>query len=143
MDWREAMSEARTVTTYAALLGAVLCHARTAQNAKQSDIASAVGVGPSTWSRIERGESSLSTDQLKAAADFLQMSPARILKAVEAAEEETAARGIQCESVIGGHRLAASDAVALGLVPVVGNSLGLIVGGAVAAAGGIFASIFD
>jgi transcriptional regulator with XRE-family HTH domain len=124
------MAEMKTVTTYAAILGAVLGQIRTAAGLKQSDLAAAVGVGPSTWSRIEKGESSLSTDQLKLAADALKTSPSEILNMVALAEEVTAEKGIEREPVGQSKWTAATGAIALGLIPVVGGVLSGIVGAA-------------
>jgi transcriptional regulator with XRE-family HTH domain len=121
------MTEMKAVTTYGALLGAVLGQARSATGLKQSDLAEAVGVGPSTWSRIEKGESLLSTDQLKLAADALEIPPSRILEMVDAAEKVAADKGITREPV--GRELwtGAAAAIALGFIPVVGSMLGGIV----------------
>lgn len=126
------MSEMKTVTTYAALLGAVLGTLRSGAELKQSDLAEAVGIGPSTWSRIEKGESSLSTDQLKLAADALGIPPARILEMVELAEKFTSEKGIEREPVGRPQWTAAAGAVALGLIPVVGSMLSAIVANAIA-----------
>jgi len=122
-----AMTEMKTVTTYGAILGAVLGQIRSATGLKQSDLAEAVGVGPSTWSRIEKGESSLSTDQLKLAADALKMPPSRILEMVDVAEKVTADKGITREPVGQAQWTAAAGAIALGLIPVVGSMLSGIV----------------
>jgi transcriptional regulator with XRE-family HTH domain len=122
------MSEMKTVTTYGAILGAVLGQIRTTGGLKQSDLAEAVGIGASTWSRIEKGESALSTDQLKLAADALKIPPGRILDMVEMAEKATAQKGITLEPIGKAQWTAASTATALGLIPVVGSLLGGIVG---------------
>ena len=124
------MAEMKTVTTYAAILGAVLGQIRTAAGLKQSDLAESVGVGPSTWSRIEKGESSLSTDQLKLAADALKTSPSEILNMVALAEAVAAEKGIEREPVGQAKWTAATGAIALGLIPVVGSVLSGIVGAA-------------
>ncbi|ACC69442.1 helix-turn-helix transcriptional regulator [Paraburkholderia phymatum] len=125
------MTEMKTVTTYGAILGAVLGQIRSAAGMKQSDLAEAVGVGPSTWSRIEKGESSLSTDQLKLAADALKVPPSRILEMVDVAEKITADKGIAREPVGQAQWTVAAGAVALGLIPVVGSMLSNIVAGAI------------
>ncbi|CAN0620223.1 Transcriptional regulator, XRE family [Burkholderia multivorans] len=127
------MDGVRNVTTYGAILGAVLGQLRASAGLKQSDLADAVGIGPSTWSRIEKGESSLSTDQLKLAADALNLPPGRILDIVDMAEKATAKKGIELEPVgkaswtAGG----ASAAAAIGIIPVVGSLLGGIIGSVV------------
>lgn len=125
------MAEMKTVTTYAAILGAVLGQIRTAAGLKQSDLADAVGVGPSTWSRIEKGESSLSTDQLKLAADALKMQPSQILEMVAMAEKVAAEKGIEREPIGQAKWTVAAGAIALGLLPVVGNMLSGVVANAI------------
>lgn len=125
------MSEMKTVTTYAAILGAVLGQIRMTAGLKQGELAESVGVGPSTWSRIEKGESSLSTDQLKLAADALKMQPSRILEMVELAEKVTAEKGIEREPVGQSQWTVAAGAIALGLIPVVGSMLSGIVASAI------------
>ncbi|WP_242560910.1 MULTISPECIES: helix-turn-helix transcriptional regulator [Pandoraea] len=124
------MSEMKTVTTYGAILGAVLAQIRSAAGLKQSDLAEAAGVGPSTWSRIEKGESSLSTDQLKLASDKLGISPSKILEMVDVAEKAAAEKGVKREPVGDAQWTAAASAIALGLMPVVGPMLGGIIGAA-------------
>lgn len=126
------MNEMKPVTTYGAIVGAVLAQIRAASNLTQGDLAQAVGIGPSTWSRIEKGESSLSVDQLKLAADMLKTSPSHILKMVELAEAAAAEKGIKQES---GSQFkwttaAAAGAVAAGMLPIMGSVLGGIVGSA-------------
>jgi transcriptional regulator with XRE-family HTH domain len=125
------MSETKTVTTYGAILGAVLAQLRATAGLKQIDLAGAVGIGASTWSRIEKGESALSTDQLKLAADVLKLPPGRILDMVDLAEQATAKNGIALEPIRKAQWTAASTATALGLIPVVGSLLGGIVGAVV------------
>ena len=125
------MSEMKTVTTYGAILGAVLAQIRASAGLKQSDLADAVGIGASTWSRIEKGESALSTDQLKLAADALKLPPGRILDMVDLAGKATAQNGITLEPIGKAQWAAASTATALGLIPVVGSLLGGIVGAVV------------
>jgi transcriptional regulator with XRE-family HTH domain len=126
------MSELKPVTTYAAILGTVLGQFRSAAGLKQSDLAGAVGIGPSTWSRIEKGESSLSTDQLKLAADALGISPSKILEVVEFAEKITAAKGIAREPVGQSKWTVAAGAIALGCLPIVGSMLSNVVSSAIA-----------
>ena len=86
------------VTTSGAVLGAVLVELRTIAGMKQLELAGKVGVGPTTWSRIEKGESGLSIEQLKAAADALGCTPWAILEAADAAEKNISDHGIKVES---------------------------------------------
>jgi transcriptional regulator with XRE-family HTH domain len=113
------MANLENVTTYGAIVGSVLAQERTARKLKQIDVATAVGVGTSTWSRIEKGESALTVDQLKLAAEALQLTPARILSLAAEAEETLSNHGVKVAT--------AMSAIALlgvaGVVPVVGPVL--------------------
>ena len=144
------------VTTTGAVLGAVLVEMRTMAGMKQVRLAEKVGVGPSTWSRIEKGESGLSIDQLKAAADALGNTPWDILEAADAAGKCISDHGIKVESsqlspkelakqeteknneafasgtsggtVLGG----LTGAAACVVIPIIGAALSSVVGGVLA-----------
>lgn len=142
------MANFDAVTTSGAVLGAVLVKLRTEQGMKQADLAAAVGIGSSTWSRIEKGESGLSIDQLRLAAKALSITPGELLELVEAAEQEVVKHGVRIETstmslkrfakelmhddimTVGGG--AALGGVVGFAIPIVGTALGAIVGGAVA-----------
>lgn len=133
------MSEitAVAVTTSGAVLGAVLVKLRTLQGMKQSELAEAVGAGPSTWSRIEKGETSLSIDQLRLAAKALGKTPGQILEIAEAAEQEVLKKGVKVEPLGTSSRTLAAMAglgitsVIPSFIPVVGATLGALIVGAV------------
>lgn len=88
------MSETASVTTSAAILGAVLARLRKERGLTQEELGKEAGVGASTWSRIEQGESQLSTEQLRAAAKKLGVSAAFVLGKAEEIEEEFKAKGV-------------------------------------------------
>ncbi len=60
-------------TTYQAVLGRLIAQKRQQKQIDQGEMAEAVGVSRSTWSRIEAGESALSMDQLAKAASKLDL----------------------------------------------------------------------
>ncbi len=60
-------------TTYQAVLGRLIVRKRQEKQIDQEDMARHVGVGRSTWSRIEAGTSALSMDQLAKAANKLDI----------------------------------------------------------------------
>jgi transcriptional regulator with XRE-family HTH domain len=68
------------LTSYSAIVGQVLFNLRQERDIKQGDIAAAVNIGQSTWSRIEKGEVALSIDQLARAAGRLACLPSDVLK---------------------------------------------------------------
>ena len=82
------------VTTYQSIVGAVLINIRLRLQVEQAHIAKSVGVGQSTWSRIERGESTLSVTQLAKAAETLQVNPSTILSESEKVKKELIADGV-------------------------------------------------
>lgn len=137
------MANFDAVTTSGAILGSVLVTLRTQKGVKQADLAAAVGIGPSTWSRIEKGESSLSIDQLRKAAKALSITPGEILELIEKAEEQVTDHGIRIETstasltpstsgVAAGSVGAAAGAALGSVVPIVGTALGAVIGGALA-----------
>jgi transcriptional regulator with XRE-family HTH domain len=81
-------------TTYAYLVGRVLATLRSQASIDQAELASRVGVSQSTWSKVERGQSALTIDQLARAADALGQRPSAVLARVEAAVVNAQRRGI-------------------------------------------------
>ena len=131
------MANIDAVTTFPAVLGAVLVKLRTEKGMKQGDLAAAIGLGASTWSRIEKGDSGLSIDQLRLVAKALDVTPGLILEMVEASEKEVSACGVRIEpswpSRIGKAALIAGP-VALPIpfaIPVVGSALSALIAAAI------------
>jgi transcriptional regulator with XRE-family HTH domain len=83
-------------TTYQSVLGAIISSTRanSGRNITQSEIAEQLGITVSTWSRIERGESSLSLEQLVKVATFLQVPLSALFKFVEERIEELREQGV-------------------------------------------------
>lgn len=79
-------------TTFPQLLGSVLRHHRKSKGVKQEYLAQALGVGPSAWSRIESGNSTINVVQLRQVARMLETSPSELLRQVESAERDLRAR---------------------------------------------------
>ncbi|GAB6968922.1 MULTISPECIES: helix-turn-helix domain-containing protein [Komagataeibacter] len=71
------------ITSYPAVLGAVLQFYRKKQTLSQGDIAREAGVNTSTWSRIENGETAMTVEQLAAAAEVMCITPSELLRDVE------------------------------------------------------------
>jgi transcriptional regulator with XRE-family HTH domain len=69
----------KTITTYPAVVGSVLAQMRTEQGLHQGEVANAVGVTQATWSRIENGQSNVTVEHLRMAADKLGIQPSQIL----------------------------------------------------------------
>lgn len=133
------MAKINAVTTSGAILGAILVKLRTEKEMNQGDLASAVGMSPSTWSRIEKGDSGLSIDQLRQASKALGVTPGLILEMMDAAEQAVKDQGVRIDpskiasSAITPTMQGAAAGAAMGIVlPVVGTALGAIIGGTIA-----------
>ncbi len=84
----------QTETTYQAIVGTILINMRQQFQIEQAFIAQGVGVTPSTWSRVERGESALTVTQLAKAAKALRVKPSVILSSAEQAREQLERQGV-------------------------------------------------
>ena len=84
----------RPETTYQAVIGRVVVKFRKKMLVEQASLAKNVGVTQSTWSRIERGESSLTVEQLARAADYLRVKPSTILYDTEEAVKSLEKQGV-------------------------------------------------
>lgn len=120
------MADVEIVTTSGAILGQILVKLRNEAGLKQNELAEAVGLSPSTWSRIEKGDSGLSIDQLRAAARALGVSSGQILEMLETAEKEVSGRGVDVKPTweAGSVKNILIGAVVGPVLPLVGAALG-------------------
>jgi transcriptional regulator with XRE-family HTH domain len=81
--------------TYAALIGQILQFHRQRKRLHQAEIAAALGVLQPAYSRIEKGDTSITVAQLRIVARRLGMHPARIVD-----EAEEWARQLRRQGVI-------------------------------------------
>lgn len=65
--------------TYTALLGQILQHHRQRLGLQQSDVAAALGILQPAYSRIEKGDTSITVAQLRIVARRLGMKPGQII----------------------------------------------------------------
>ena len=128
-----------TATTPSAVLGVVLVKMRMDKGISQAELASAMGLSASTWSRIEKGDSGLSIDQLKQVSKILGLTPGKILDLADLAEKEAIRQGIridQSATTISSLRTKGSLATAAGvagaILPIFGIPLLGILGAAIA-----------
>ena len=113
----------RPVTTWPAIVGRVLAELRKESGLNQGDVADAVGVGQAAWSKIERGDSALTIEQLYAAARRLELDASDVLRYAELVRREAEVQGVEVELA----RHKPRDALAAGLVLVAGATLGVLV----------------
>lgn len=81
-------------TTYRSIVGQVIVNIRKKLGFDQASLANAVGVTQSTWSRIERGESPLTIDQLIKASVHLRIKSSVILSEAEQAMTNLKKQGV-------------------------------------------------
>jgi transcriptional regulator with XRE-family HTH domain len=112
-------------TTYPALVGNVLAQLRKEKGIGQAEFGALVGIGQSTWSRIEKGESALTIEQLAKAARQLELAPHELLAVVDGARENLQDQGIGTLL----DRIGANNMALLGAIPVVGPSLTAVLSG--------------
>lgn len=84
----------KPVATYPAIVGGVLTDLRKRADLRQEDVAKAVGVAQTTWSRIETGHSSATVEHLKLASKELGCTPADILRFADNAADHFEAQGV-------------------------------------------------
>lgn len=82
------------VTTTNAMLGELIAQLRSAKNVNQSTFAKSIDLSPSAWSRIERGETGLTQDQLKIACDQLNVSRSQLFAMLEEVEKELSNKNV-------------------------------------------------
>jgi transcriptional regulator with XRE-family HTH domain len=116
-------SNLRPATTYAAVVGRCLAAIRTDAGLGQADLAAALGVDPSAWSRVESGTTAATVEQLALAGDRLGLRPGEILLRADQAADELRRHGIHVEP----RRALAT--IAKGWAMVAAGAIAAIVGG--------------
>ncbi|GIU35988.1 helix-turn-helix domain-containing protein [Shewanella schlegeliana] len=71
------------LTTYSAVLGSIIASRRKALIKEQAEIAAQLGISQASYSRLESGKSSMSTDQIFLTCNALQISPSELFMHVE------------------------------------------------------------
>ncbi len=112
-------------TTYPALVGNIIAQLRKERGFGQAEFAAMVGLGQSTWSRIEKGESALTVEQLAKTAEQLDMKPHELLVLVDGARDNLQAQGIGTLL----DRIGVGNMALLGSIPVVGPTLTAVLSG--------------
>lgn len=133
------------VTTDLAVFGAVIAKLREMHEPPilQLELAKLIGLSPSAWSRVEKGETALSAAQLRVLSRIFSISTDEIFELVEEAEAGLQEKGVELKSFdflkgvaksastngLSGSTLAGLAAV--GMIPIFGAALSGIVGGIV------------
>jgi transcriptional regulator with XRE-family HTH domain len=85
-------------TTYREIVGQVIVALREDEGLTQGDLAAKLGITQSVLSRMERGASTLSIDQVRLVADALGVGPDRIVGDAERVAADLRRRGIRVET---------------------------------------------
>lgn len=70
----------KELTSFSAVLGAVIAYTRKSQNIEQEEMANKMGLSQASYSRLESGRSSFSVDQMFQSADALNMNYQQLLE---------------------------------------------------------------
>jgi transcriptional regulator with XRE-family HTH domain len=80
---------------YAALIGRIVEHRRTQLRIRQEQIAQALGISQSAYSRLEKGQSAMSVTQLRIVASQLNTTPPDILDQTERYATQLRAQNVE------------------------------------------------
>lgn len=80
------------------ILGGVIAQKRESKGLNQGQMAQHMGLGQSTWGRIEKGSSGLSVEQLLKAAEVLGTDASSLLREAEKVAENLRLQNIQVEN---------------------------------------------
>jgi len=90
-------NEIVNLTTYPALVGAVMRHLREQKGISQLATANYLGVTQPSYSRLESGRAVLSVAQLSRVCGFLGLSPSEFLQKVDFAKATMKKMGVRVE----------------------------------------------
>ena len=94
-----SIDQLKPETTIQSVIGRVIVKIRKEMGMEQASMAASVGVTQSTWSKIERGESALSVEQLIIAAEALNINASVIMSEAEQAIYALKAQGVTVRSM--------------------------------------------
>jgi len=83
-----------SATSYSSILGQMIAQGRTKHSLHQSDLAAALGITQTAWSRIERGITSITAEQLRTVANVLKREPHEIIHEADAAAKIVTDNGL-------------------------------------------------
>jgi transcriptional regulator with XRE-family HTH domain len=110
----KSSSPPQPVVTYPSLVGKVLAQQRESRGIKQGDLAAALGLSQSAYSRLESGESVLNLSQLRNVAAHLGLQPDVVLKWAGQYEAQLRQQGV--EIVVEKQDNSAAIVIGLGLL---------------------------
>lgn len=111
---KKSSATPQPIVTYPALVGKLLAQRRDQIGLKQGELAEALGLSQSAYSRLESGESVLNLTQLRNVCTHLGITPAQVLQAADQYEALLRRQGV--EVVAEKPTNAAAIAIGLGLL---------------------------
>jgi len=87
-------NQANKVAPYSSIVGSIIANARRNKGLGQAEISSQLNISQATWSRIERGTTSVNVSQLSSIAELLHVAPHEILSKADDMASELKSRGI-------------------------------------------------
>lgn len=102
----------QATTTYPAIVGRVIAEARKHQKLTQGQLAQEMGINQPAWSKIERGQTAMTIEQLAEVAPLLGYSPSQLLKQADLAAQHAENEGVQVES----RRVGSGEPAAVALI---------------------------
>ena len=91
---KKSTPQIQPVVTYPALVGRLIVQRREQIGLKQGQVATALGISQSAYSRLESGDSILNLSQLRNVCAQLGIGPARLLQEAEQCELQLRSQGV-------------------------------------------------
>jgi transcriptional regulator with XRE-family HTH domain len=86
------------LVTYSTVVGKTVARTREVKGLKQGDVAAAVGLSQSAYSRVESGDSTMNLAQLRSIAAQLQMTPGQLVALADQYEMQLRQQGVEVAS---------------------------------------------
>ncbi len=135
------------VTTEQAIVGAVIAKLREARGMTQKDVVEKMETSESAWSRVEKGDTSLSVVEFNRLTKILGISSDEILKLVDESKVALIAKGVDVKSTGAAKDWKGSSVAggltSTGMLPVYGTLLFGLVGGVIGAGISVYKTLTD
>lgn len=95
----------RPAATYPSVVGNVLAQLRSQRGLQQQDLAAAVGVTQATWSRVENGQTNITVEHLRLAANQLGRMPGEVLSMADSTATMMQFNGVEVVPTRGDDKL--------------------------------------
>jgi len=89
---------AQAKTSYPAIVGHVLAAVRRRRKLSQTEVARAVGLGQPAWSKVERGATAATVEQLAGAGGVLRVTPGTLLRLADSSQALAQTAGIAVDA---------------------------------------------